>query len=162
MVEIGEVAPDFELRDQHGQTVRLSDHRGRHEVLVVFFPFAFTPTCTGELGELRDELAAALDDGTAVLAVSCDPVSALRVFAEQQGLQYPVLSDFWPHGKVSRAYGVFLEHLGFATRGSFLVDRAGVVRWRVVNGPGEARSLDDYRSAIAALRGGDARDAERV
>jgi peroxiredoxin len=150
VVAVGARAPDFELRDQHGQPVRLSDFRGRRNVVLVFFPLAFTPTCTGELCAIRDE--SALDTGDVqVVAVSCDSSAALRVFAEQEGLDYPLLSDFWPHGAVSSAYGVFLERRGFAARGTFLIDKDGIVRWSVVNWAGDARSTQDYRRAIAEL-----------
>lgn len=150
-VETGQPAPDFALPDQHGRTVRLSDFRGDRAVVVVFFPFAFTGTCTSELCAIRDEIADFANDDVQVLAVSCDTKHALRVFSEQEGYDFPLLSDFWPHGEVARAYGVFLEDKGFATRGTFLVDRDGVLRWSVVNGPGEARSTDDYRKALADL-----------
>jgi peroxiredoxin len=149
--EVGQEAPDFELTDQHGQAVRLSELRGRADVVLVFFPHAFTPTCTGELCTIRDEGPEFGREGVVTLGVSCDPGPALKAFAEAEGIEYPLLSDFWPHGEVARAYGVFFEPRGFATRGTFVIDRAGVVRWKVVNGPGDARSTDDYRQALAAL-----------
>jgi peroxiredoxin len=147
---VGQAAPDFELRDQHGRPVRLSSFRGRKNVLLVFYPHAFTPTCTGEMHDLRSEGFEFTDD-LALLAVSCDPSASLRVFGEQLGIDYHLLSDFWPHGEVARAYGVFDESFGFALRGSFIIDRQGVVRWSIVNGPGEARSTADYEKALAEL-----------
>jgi peroxiredoxin len=149
-VEVGQQAPDFELEDQHGRPVRLSALRGS-PVLLVFFPHAFTPTCTGELRAIREmggELAAA---GTHVLGISCDPSPALRAFAEQEGIAHPLLSDYWPHGEVSRAYSAFFEPRGIATRATYLLDSEGVVRWSVVNGPGQPRATDDYRAALAEL-----------
>lgn len=148
---VGQEAPDFELRDQHGQKVRLSDFRGRKNVVLVFYPFAFTPTCTGEICALRDERTSFETEAVQVLAVSCDPSPALRVFAEQEGVEYPLLSDFWPHGEVARAYGVFLEQRGMATRGTFLVNREGIVRWSVINSPADARSTEAYQKALAEL-----------
>lgn len=150
-VEVGQQAPDFELPNQFGETVRLSEFRGRKNVVLMFYPFAFTPTCTGELCAIRDERADFVNDDVQVLSVSCDPKASLKVYAEQQGFDYPLLSDFWPHGDVSRAYGVFLDGKGFATRGTFVIDKEGVVRWAVVNDPGTARSNDDYRKALADL-----------
>jgi peroxiredoxin len=149
-IAVGAVAPDFELRDQHGQAHRLSLLVQERPVLLVFYPFAFTPTCTGELGALRDAHVN-FHEKVLPLGISCDPASALRVFAEQESLPFPLLSDFWPHGAVSRQYGVFLEDRGFATRGSFLIDQSAVVRWSVVNSPAEKRDLDDYLTALAAL-----------
>ncbi|MDX2646417.1 peroxiredoxin [Streptomyces sp. PA03-1a] len=148
---VGEKAPDFELRDQHGRTVRLSDFQGSRNVVLLFFPFAFTGVCTGELCALRDELPAFQNDEVQLLAVSNDSMHTQRVFAEQEGLEYPLLSDFWPHGEVSRAYGVFAEDKGCAVRGTFVIDKEGVVRWTVVNGLPDARDLNEYVKALEAL-----------
>lgn len=148
---IGEQAPNFALSDQHGEQVRLSDFRGLTAVLVVFYPFAFSGICTRELCELRDDLTSFETDGVQVLAVSCDPMFSLRAWAEQEGFHFPLLSDFWPHGQVAQAYGVFDGGRGKAERGSFLVDRDGVLRWSVVNGPGQARDMHAYRQAVAAI-----------
>jgi mycoredoxin-dependent peroxiredoxin len=148
-VEIGRAAPDFTLVNQAGDNVTLSALRGR-KVVLVFYPFAFSGICTGELCSLRDRRGE-FDDDTVMLGISVDTKHALRVFAEQEGLGFDLLSDFWPHGEVAQAYGVFLPERGMATRGTFVIDREGIVRWCVVNGPGEARSVDDYRDALAAL-----------
>jgi len=148
---VGSEAPDFELRDQHAQTHRLSSYRGQKNVVVVFYPFAFTGVCTGELTAIRDEVSSLQDDETQVLAVSCDTVASLRVFAEREGFDYPLLSDFWPHGAVATAYGVFNEKLGAAERGTFIIDKRGVIRWTVHNAIPDARSLVDYQKALAEL-----------
>ncbi len=148
-IDVGATAPDFALKDQHGQTVSLSDFRGRQSVLLVFYPWSFSRICTGELGEIRDALPTMQSDDAAVVAVSCDAMFTQRVYAEQEGLEFPVLSDFWPHGAVASAYGVFDETLGAALRGTFLVDKDGTVRWRVVNGVGEARDLRDYQRILS-------------
>jgi peroxiredoxin len=150
-VQIGGAAPDFALRDQHGQTLRLTDFAGARNVALVFYPFAFSRICTGELGELRDNIDMFVDRGVQLVGVSCDPVHAQRAWAEAEKYEFPLLSDFWPHGDVARAYGVFNEATGFANRGTFLVDTARVLRWSIVNGPGEARPLSAYREAVAAL-----------
>ncbi|CAL9583124.1 MULTISPECIES: peroxiredoxin [Streptomyces] len=150
-IQVGDKAPDFELKDNHGRSVKLSDFRGEKNVVLLFYPFAFTGVCTGELCELRDNLPKFTDRDTQLLAVSNDSVPTLRVFAEQEGLEYPLLSDFWPHGNVSRAYGVFDEDKGCAVRGTFIIDKEGVVRWTVVNGLPDARDLGDYVKALDAL-----------
>lgn len=150
-IQVGDKAPDFELRDNHGAPVRLSDHLGQQNVVLVFYPFAFTGVCTGELRELRDNLPLLADRDTRLLAVSNDSIHTLRVFAEQEGLEYPLLSDFWPHGEVSRAYGVFDEGKGCAVRGTFVIDREGIVRWTVVNALPDARDLNEYVEALDAL-----------
>jgi mycoredoxin-dependent peroxiredoxin len=150
-IDVGAPAPDFALNDQHGQTVTLSDFRGKQNVLLVFYPWSFSRICTSEMGEIRDSLATLQGPSSAVLAVSCDAMFTQRVYAEQEGLDYPVLSDFWPHGAVASAYGVFDDKLGAAVRGSFVIDRDGVVAWRVVNGVGEARTLSEYQTALDDL-----------
>jgi len=149
-LEIGQPAPDFTLKNQHGEDVSLSALRGR-TVVVVFYPFAFTGVCTGELCEIRDNLADLTADGAEILAISCDSRFALRVFADQEGYDFSLLSDFWPHGEVARSYGVFHEKAGAAVRGTFVIDGEGVLRWKVENAIPDARSLDDYRAALAAL-----------
>jgi peroxiredoxin len=150
-VEVGRPAPDFTLKDQQDHAVRLSDFRGERSVVVVFYPFAFSGICTGELCEIRDNLAVFEDASVQVLGISCDPLHAQRAWAQAEKYEFPLLSDFWPHGAVARDYGVFRPETGFATRGTFLIDTDGVLRWSVVNEPGQARSLAAYREAIAAL-----------
>lgn len=146
----GTEAPDFTLTDQHGRRVTLSDFRGT-PVLLVFVPFAFSDVCTNELVDLRD--AADLSEGEPleVIVVSCDSIYTLKAWADAHGYTAELLSDFWPHGEASKAYGVFNDAKGLATRGTFLIDGAGTIAWSVVNATGEARDVDDYRAAIAAL-----------
>jgi peroxiredoxin len=148
---VGEPAPGFTLTDQHGQAVSLGDFGGSEHVALVFFPFAFSGICTDELCEIRDNLSVFSGAAVQVVGISCDPVYSLRAFAEAQGYDFPLLSDFWPHGEVARAYDVFDEVRGRAGRGTFLVDTGGVLRWSVVNKPGQPRPLAAYREAIAAL-----------
>jgi peroxiredoxin len=150
-IDVGAAAPDFALKDQHGQTVSLSDYRELKNVLLVFYPWSFSRICTSEMCEIRDAMPRLHGEDAEVLAVSCDAMFTQRVYAEQEGLDYPVLSDFWPHGAVASAYGVFDDRLGAAVRGSFVIDKAGIVQWRVVNGVGEARDLDEYRTVLNRL-----------
>lgn len=150
-VEVGQMAPDFTLKNQHGEEVTLSDFRGKKNVVLVFYPMAFTGICTGELCEVRDNISAFANDDAQVFGISCDTTATLRVFAEQENLEFPLLSDFWPHGKVASDYGVFLDERGIALRGTFVIDKDGIVRWSVVNMPGDARNLADYKVALAAL-----------
>jgi mycoredoxin-dependent peroxiredoxin len=150
-VEIGRLAPDFELVDQHGTPVRLSSYRGRRNVLLVFFPWAFSGICSGELTALRDGAADFQNDITQLLAVSTDSKFVQRVFADREGFDFPLLADFWPHGEVARRFGVFDDAAGVALRGSFVIDRDGVLRWSVVHGIPDARDPADYRRALAEL-----------
>jgi peroxiredoxin (alkyl hydroperoxide reductase subunit C) len=149
--EVGTEAPDFTLKDQNNQDVALSSFRGERDVLVVFYPFAFSGLCTGELCAVRDDLGEFQNDDVQILAISVDHVFALKAWSQAEGFDFPLLSDFWPHGEVARAYGVFHEPRGMAVRGTFLVDRAGIVRFAEVNGPGEVRDQAGWRSAVAAL-----------
>ncbi|MEU8586817.1 peroxiredoxin [Streptomyces sp. NPDC048664] len=150
-IQVGDKAPDFALKDNHGATVRLSDFHGHKNVVLLFYPFAFTGVCTGELCALRDNLPAFVNGDTQLLAVSNDSIHTLRVFGDQEGLEYPLLSDFWPHGNTSRAYGVFDEDKGCAVRGTFIIDKEGVVRWTVVNDLPDARDLNEYVKALDTL-----------
>nr|WP_255668827.1 peroxiredoxin [Aeromicrobium duanguangcaii] len=151
MVEVGAPAPDFTLKNQHGEDVSLSGLRGRN-VVVVFYPFAFSGICTGELCEIRDNLSVFNDADAEVLAISCDPMFALRAWSDQDGYEFSMLSDFWPHGEVAKAYGIFQEGPGAAARGTYVIDREGIVRWKIENGLGEARDLAAYREALESLR----------
>jgi peroxiredoxin len=149
--EIGDTAPDFELRDQHGQNQTLAARRGSRNVLLVFYPFAFTGVCTGEMRALSDNAASWDDLATDVLAVSCDSVPSLRAFADQQSLDFPLVSDFWPHGAVSSAYDAFDDKLGAAGRATFAIDRQGTIRWTVRTAIPDAREITDYLKALADL-----------
>jgi peroxiredoxin len=150
-IAVGDQAPDFALKDQHGRTVGLADLRGRKAALVVFYPWAFSGVCGGELHAMQADLDELVSDEVELVTVSTDSMYALRSFADQEGFTFPMLSDFWPHGEVARAYGVLNEDIGIALRGTFLVDRDGVVRWTVLNGIPDARDVEDYKRAIAAL-----------
>ena len=151
-VELGQQAPELALRDQHGATVSLSSFRGARAVVLMFYPFAFSRVCTGELGEVRDNLARLQSEDVQLLAVSCDPMFALRAFADRDALAFPLLSDFWPHGAVSRAYGVFDADRGCSARSTFIVDKQGVLRWSVHNALPAARDLGEYTRVLAGLR----------
>ena len=151
VLELGAVAPDFTLRDQHGKAHQLSSLRGEKAVLLVFFPFAFSGVCTGELTGFRDRLGDFETDTTTLLTLSCDPIFTQRAFADRDALFFPLLSDFWPHGEVARAYGVFDEHNGGPRRSSYVIDRAGRITYGLHNEPGEARDLDAQAAALAAI-----------
>lgn len=144
-------APDFELANQFGEHIRLSDFRHKKPVALVFFPLAFSSTCTSELCELRDNLALFSDRSIELLGVSVDSKATQRAFAEAEGYQFNLLADFWPHGAVAKEYGVFLPEKGYANRASFLIDVNGIIRASFVTAPGEARSITAYREALAEL-----------
>lgn len=150
-IAIGDDAPDFTLKDQNNEEVTLSALLAERNVLIVFYPFAFTGTCTGELQALRDGADAFSTDSVTTVTISCDSSYAHKIFDQRESLNLPLLSDFWPHGAVSSAYGVFNADGGFANRGTFLVDRSGVVRFAEMNGPGQGRDPQAWRKAIAAL-----------
>lgn len=149
--EVGTEAPDFTLKDQNNQEVTLSSFRGDRSVLVVFYPFAFSGICTGELSAVRDDLTLFQNTDVQILAVSVDHPFALKAWADAEGYEFPLLADFWPHGKVAQDYGVFNAKAGFALRGTFLVDKTGTVRFAEVNGPGEARDQEAWKKALAAV-----------
>ena len=141
-------APDFDLANQFGEHVRLSDYRGVRPVVLVFFPLAFSSNCTGELCALRDNIAMFRSQDVELIGISVDSKAALRAWAEQEGYDFTLLADFWPHGAVAREYGVFLENKGFANRATFVIDAGGVIRASFITAPGEPRSIDEYRTVL--------------
>jgi peroxiredoxin (alkyl hydroperoxide reductase subunit C) len=148
-LQVGEQAPAFTLKDQNNQEWTLSEFRGERNVLVMFYPLAFSGICTVELNQLRDTLAEFTE--VQVLAVSVDSVYTLKAWSKQQGYDFPLLADFWPHGKVAQDYGVFNDHAGIANRGTFLVDMHGVIRFAEMKQPGEARDQTVWKQALVAL-----------
>jgi len=151
MVDIGDEAPDFELPDGARNPVRLSTFRGSKNVVIVFYPLAFTGTCQGELCAIRDAIADFDSADVQTLAVSVDSSAVHAKWAAEQGYTFPLLADFWPHGAVAQAYGVFNDDIGLAVRGTFIVDKQGKVVYKVVNGIPDARDPDEYRKVLASL-----------
>jgi peroxiredoxin (alkyl hydroperoxide reductase subunit C) len=151
VIEVGQEAPDFTLRDQNREEFSLSALRGQKAVLIVFYPFAFTNVCTGELNRLQGDLDTFQNEDVQVVTISCDSVYSQKVFGLREELTFPLLADYWPHGEVARAYGVFNEDGGFANRGTFLVDRDGVVRFAEMNQIGDGRDADAWIAAIKSL-----------
>lgn len=149
-VDVGDSAPDFTLKNADNTEVTLSSYRSTSPVLLVFYPFAFSGLCTGELCQLRDELSVYTDAGVEVMAISVDPTYSLKAYAEKEGYSFTLLSDFWPHGAVSQAYGVFNDKAGMAVRGTFLIDPDGTVAFTEVNGPGEPRDQAAWQRAVQA------------
>ena len=148
---IGDQAPDFELTNQFGETVKLSDFRGKKPVVIVFYPLSFSGICTGELCEIRDNFAKFDSENVELLAISVDSKFVQKQFAEHEGYKFSVLADFWPHGAVAKAYGVFLEDNGFSNRATFVINTEGELVAKFVTAPGQARSLDEYDRALASL-----------
>jgi peroxiredoxin len=150
-VAIGQEAPDFTVPSHHGEPITLSSHRGKKNVVLIFYPAAFTSTCTGELCEIRDRLTSFDNDETVTYAISCDAKYSLRIFAEREGYTFDLLSDYWPHGELARAYGVFNEEEGEPDRATFIIDKQGVVRSVVMSGPDDPRDPAEYEKVLAAL-----------
>ncbi len=148
---IGDQAPDFELVNQYGENVKLSDFRGKKPVVLVFYPLSFSGICTGELCEIRDNFAKFDKENVELLAISVDSKFVQKQFAEHEGYKFSVLADFWPHGAVAKAYGVFLEDAGISNRATFVINTEGELVAKFVTAPGQARSLDEYDRALASL-----------
>lgn len=147
-VQIGQEAPDFELRDQTGQPVRLSDYRGKKAVVVVFYPMSFTGVCEAEMCGIRDSVEVFRNDEVETLAISVDSPPTHQRWAHEQGFDFPLLSDFWPHGEVAQTYGVFDDKLGIARRGTFIIDRDGTVAYTDDNAIPDARDQDAWKAAL--------------
>ena len=148
---IGDHAPDFDLTNQYGESVKLSDFRGKKPVVLVFYPLSFSGICTGELCEIRDNFAKFESENVELLAISVDSKYVQKQFAEHEGYKFSVLADFWPHGAVAQAYGVFLEEAGTSNRATFVINTDGELVAKFVTAPGQARSLDEYDRALASL-----------
>ena len=153
-MDLGHPAPDFELPNQFGEPVRLSALRGS-PVVLVFYPFAFSGVCTGELDELQAAGTEFSRAGARVLAVSCDSKYTLRAYARDRGYSFDLLSDFWPHGAAARAFGVFEESRGMAARASFILGADGVITQILRSGPDEPRRAEDYLRALSMLAAGE-------
>ncbi|MFF8817906.1 MULTISPECIES: peroxiredoxin [Leucobacter] len=151
VLEVGAIAPDFTLSDQHGEELTLSELVTEGPVALVFFPLAFSGICTGELCELRDNLQIFEDSKVRLVGVSVDSVFALKAWAQAEGYEFSILSDFWPHGAVSKEYGVFIEERGIATRATLVIGEGRKVLASFETAPGEARDFGAYREAIAAI-----------
>lgn len=143
MLQIGEKAPEFELQDEDGKPVKLSQFRGQNVVLV-FYPLDFSPICTSELKSITGHRGKYAKLNAKVLGVSVDSRFAHAAFKKAEGLEATLLADFHPKGKVAQEYGVFMGAAGIAKRGTFVIDKEGVLRGITVNEPGQARSEDDY------------------
>jgi peroxiredoxin len=151
-VEIGQAAPDFTLKSQIGEEVTLSQFRGHKAVVLVFYPFAFTGVCEGELCVIRDDFTPFEAAGAQVLAISTDTAPTLKMWSDQEGWTFPTLSDFWPHGAVAKLYGAFNEERGCANRVTVVIDKDGTVVDRFETGSlGEARPAERYAEAMAKL-----------
>lgn len=149
--EIGAPAPDFTLLNYDRTTISRSDLLGS-KTLLVFIPFAFTRTCTAELCELRDNLESLEQGGSRVVAVTCDTMGANGAWARSEGVTYPVLSDFWPHGEVAKAYGSFNDTLGVPNRVTYVIDADGIVADIIESESfGASRDFGSYTQALAAL-----------
>jgi len=147
MLQVGDVAPDFELLDEEGKPTRLSSFRGRN-VVILFFPAAFSPICTQELKQIAGRTNDYEREDAAVVGVSVDNRWSLKAFKRDERLTATLLSDFHPKGNVAQKYGVFIGETGYAKRGTFIVDKDGVIRGISVKEPKEARNEEDYLNLL--------------
>ena len=132
-IATGEQAPEFDLEEAFGHPrVRLADFRGKRNVLLVFHPFAWTGVCEEEALDLQENLESFHNAETDVVFVSCDTSAARQAWRRKLGTTYTFASDFWQHGAAARAYGVFDETRGAPVRGTFLIDKDGIVIWALV------------------------------
>ncbi len=149
MLQPGDAAPDFELLDENGKPTRLSSFRGRNVVLV-FFPAAFSPICTQELKQMTSHDAKYQREHAEVVGVSVDNKWSLKAFKRDEALTATLLSDFHPKGSVSQKYGVFMTETGQAKRGTFVIDKEGVLRGITIKEPKELRDEEEYFAQLRA------------
>ena len=139
-VTTSEKAPDFDLEVTEDERIALSDFLGRSNLLLVFHPFAFTAVCEEEARDLQANLDSFRNAQTDIVLVSCDPSPARQAWKAELGAEYTFASDFWPHGKAAKAYGVFNETNGAPYRGTFLIDKEGQVIWSYLSPHDERRT----------------------
>jgi peroxiredoxin len=149
-INAGDVAPDFELEDQNGKKVRLSQYKGKKNVLLAFFPFAFSPVCTNELGELKEKEDLVLKLDTQILALSVDSTWSEKAFAKELGVKFPILGDF--KKQVVPLYGAFYEDKGFAKRTIFVIDKKGKVAYKKEYDPSTQPSIDEALEVLRKLK----------
>lgn len=150
------LAPDFELQNQFGEPITLSDYRDLRPVTLVFVPMAFSNTCTSEVCSLRDNFESFKQHDNELLVVSVDTKFTLRAWAEADNLDFNLLSDFWPHGEVAKQYGVFLKDRGVANRATFWINKDGTIKDSYITSISEAREFEPYEHAMDALAEPDA------
>lgn len=151
VLQVGEQAPDFTLIDQFGEEVRLSEVLEEGPVALVFFPLAFSGVCTNELCELRDNMSLFTDNRVRLLGISVDSKFALQAWADQEGFEFQLLSDFWPHGETASNYDVFVDDAGIATRATVVIGTDSKIVASFENTPAEPRDLAAYREALEKL-----------
>lgn len=148
-LQIGDPAPDFTLNDDQGTPVTLSGLRGRNVVLV-FYPLAFSPVCTGELKDISKAIDKYDAAGAEVFGVSVDSKWTLAAFRRDEGIAARLLADFQPRGEVARLYDTYIEDAGIANRSTFVIDKDGRIVHRTTSSVKEARNQDEYLEALAA------------
>ena len=146
----GTPVPEFTLKTEDLEDFTRADLEGRTSVLV-FFPAAFSPVCSSELARLKESWPGLDRADVELVTISCDPMFSLRAYSDQARIDFPMLSDFWPHGEVSTAYGVFDRDFGCSKRSTFIVDQESRVRWLVHSAMPDPRSFDDYVGALDFL-----------
>jgi peroxiredoxin (alkyl hydroperoxide reductase subunit C) len=151
---VGVEAPDFTCKDQNNEIVTLSTFRGSKSVLLVFYPYAFTNICTGELGQIRENISLFSNDSVQVLAISIDSPFSHKIFAQRESLNFPLIADFWPHGAVAESYGVFNRDVGVSNRGTFLIDRDGIIQFSECAEIGVGRDPQVWLKEITNLTSG--------
>jgi peroxiredoxin len=146
--QIGDVAPDFTADSTSGKAVTLSSFRGKQNVLVAFFPLAFTGTCTKELVCFTEDFDQFAGKGVEILPISVDATPSLREFKNKLQMKTELLSDF--RRDISRAYGVLNEDRFFSNRAYFLIDKSGRVRWSYIEANNSERR--DNSELLAAIQ----------
>ena len=128
-IAVGQLAPEFTLKDQNQKEVKLSDFAGKRKVVLMFYPLDFSPVCTNEHACFVKDLKQFEKLDAQVLGVSVDSVWTHKAFAERMGISYPLLADFHPKGAVAKAYGAYRENEGLCDRALFVIDRKGAIFW---------------------------------
>ena len=149
---VGAPAPEFSLKDQNQQDVKLSDFRGKKRVVLVFYPLDWSPVCTKEHACMVNDKKQFEDLNAQVLGLSVDSVWSHKAYADKMGIHYPLLADFQPRGAVAAKYGVYLEDKGITGRAIFIIDRNGNLAWQKNYDIPVVPDITEVAKALAAVK----------
>ena len=147
MIQVGDLAPDFELKGNDDKVHKLSDYRGK-KVVLAFYPLDFSPICSNEHSCFVNDLARFNDANAVVLGISVDSAWAHKAFAKHMGITYPLLADFHPKGAAASKFGLYHADKGLTARATVIVDEQGVVKQVTDHGLGTARTNDEILAGL--------------
>jgi peroxiredoxin len=151
-ITVGQVAPEFTLKDQNQQEIKLADFRGKHNVVLMFYPLDWSPVCSKEHACMAGDIKQFEQLDAAVLGLSVDSVWSHKAFAEKLGIKYSLLADFQPRGEVAARYGMYLADKGITGRAIAIINKAGNVAWFKQYDIPQAPDIKEVATALANVK----------